>query len=234
MLWYDELMARAACEGEADLYTLYIRGYDDSVVYRLVTSSEVLFEQTGLPTVFKASETAIGDLLAAAGVREMATLRGSALGRTWYIHPFSGLGVNKSVTNAASGVGFNNTNGSQIPYLTEGLGTESYPAVIAASGDIRAKLLESPLWQPGLTLYYRKTRPLKSDIQGGFDIYIVPSGVGSWADGSAESPLLALCAAWRFRDTVSEADVRDAVRDFYRVFYRYELSDEQIDAVLRG
>lgn len=73
---------------------------------------------------------------------------------------------------------------------------------------------------------------VKTTIVGDYRIYVNPSGAASWTNGSVESIIEPIWLAWKFHNAYTEEEVRETVRTFYRKFYRYELSEEQIDRIL--
>lgn len=73
-----------------------------------------------------------------------------------------------------------------------------------------------------------------SYIRGDYDIYVNPCGISSWSEGSPESVLEAIWTSWRINGASSEAEVKKEIRDFYKKFYRYDLSDAQVNKILAG
>lgn len=63
-------------------------------------------------------------------------------------------------------------------------------------------------------------------------VLVNPRGVFVWSARSAEAALQVLWAGKTFHpDRFPNLDMRQEVRDFYRTFYTYALSDEQLDAI---
>lgn len=64
-------------------------------------------------------------------------------------------------------------------------------------------------------------------------VFVSPRGVFIWSVRSAEAALQPLWAAKMLHpDQVAELDMRKEVKKFYTQFYSYNLSDQQIDAIL--
>ncbi|MGH3797497.1 MAG: ABC transporter substrate-binding protein [Pseudonocardiaceae bacterium] len=64
-------------------------------------------------------------------------------------------------------------------------------------------------------------------------VYVSPRGVFIWSVRSAEAALQPLWAAKMLHpDKVADLDLRKEVKDFYATSYSYNLSDQQIDAIL--
>jgi ABC-type Fe3+-hydroxamate transport system substrate-binding protein len=122
-----------------------------------------------------------------------------------------------------------------------GIGQDSFRSVVVDSASIKNKLLSSALWKPygqktigNVKNYYYKDYPIISYIRGDYEIYVNPGGVTNWTGGSPESVLEAIWASWRLHGKSSESDVRAEIKKFYTTFYRYELSDAQVSAILSG
>ncbi len=66
-------------------------------------------------------------------------------------------------------------------------------------------------------------------------ILVAPMGAHIWANRTVEQPLTVLWAASHFHpDLFPEAELIEKVREFYVNFFKTELSDEQIRAILSG
>lgn len=152
------------------------------------------------------------------------------------------------LTNAREGVEKSGTN----PAFVHMLGNEDFSSVIVASPKIAKALKAARKESNGLytmyglaqtaseTAYGRKFEGSKgqsivySTVKGdaGYDIYVNPCGyVGSWADGSIESPLEALWIASKYWG-YSESDLKACVKRFYDDFYDGYSPD--VDKILSG
>ena len=116
--------------------------------------------------------------------------------------------------------------------------------MIAATEEVKKGIEESPLWQDygmtgsatGLTSGYGFLDAggdiVISTVHGPYEVLVLPSGVGSWAGGSAESVLTTLWAACKLRGAVSESELRAFTAEFYERFYGVKLSEGQLDRIL--
>ncbi len=125
------------------------------------------------------------------------------------------------------------------------LGESDYPAVIVANQGILNDMLNGEDQYGQINYFYYHWTPqspfdtgyiygygfddlmgdgqkMTTHISGAYDIYVNPSGVGSWANGSVESPMEALWLASVFQGTISMSDVENEVRNFYSEFYGYD------------
>ncbi|BBB89800.1 MAG TPA: ABC transporter substrate-binding protein [Methylomusa anaerophila] len=118
--------------------------------------------------------------------------------------------------------------------------------VAAAGGveSVRADISMESLvnWQPDViitrdadqrALVFQDSRcqQLPAVLNG--EVYVSPKGVNAWCTRSGESALQLLWAAKilqpdRFRDI----DMNQAVREFYKIFYDYELNETEVQAIL--
>ncbi len=73
-----------------------------------------------------------------------------------------------------------------------------------------------------------------SNISGEYEVYVNPTGLGDWVDGSAESILEAVWIAWVVQDCYSQSQAEALIQDFYQSFYGYTLSDSEMAAILAG
>lgn len=66
-------------------------------------------------------------------------------------------------------------------------------------------------------------------------VLIAPMGAHIWSNRTVEQPLTVLWAASQFHpDLFPQAELYEKVRDFYATFFKTELTDEQIAAILSG
>ena len=129
------------------------------------------------------------------------------------------------------------------------LGEKKFPAVIVNSEETRAKLEGSKnagIWQNfGKTTmetgdntvtdygFVSQDTLVRTFIRGDYEIYVNPSGVTSWNEGSPESVLESIWAAYQIRGADMD-DVKDAIKDFYSTFYEYNLSGDEVKQILAG
>ncbi len=164
----------------------------------------------------------------------------------------------------ASNSGFNNSNskyletsytvslgGDDTDTVTTSLGLSTFPCVIAANSDVKAGILSSKSQTKGQWALYGHInnadntfnsdafldsagRLVRTQISGDYDVLVNPSGLRSWTDGSAESVLEAIWAAYAVRGAISESEVRTYISDFYTEFYGYTPSSSEISSILAG
>lgn len=133
--------------------------------------------------------------------------------------------------------------------ITDGyyyLGSEEFPGIIVADEKIGKQIRNNWFWKyhGGAKVKGEADWPAgyKSDsgrlyygsVIADYDIYVNPSGLGDWAEGSVESPLEAYWAANRFSDgsAYSDSDVINRTEQFYSKFFDADLSDAQIKEIL--
>lgn len=264
MNFYDEdalvsnILATEGTYSNSGKATLYIDGWDDAAYIR-GTDQNVL-NQSGIAVIHKDYVYhAMSWYLGNAGVIDAV----SACYYTGdlYLNPLRNEGAaecNFPSYLTLGGNYFNPYRVFYVPYVNLGnlayaelsnylgfLGEDTYPAVLVSSQAIYDKLYASQysaagLYRPGDEgegLLYRKwsgSEWFGTEIFGNYDIYINPCGVGSWADGSVEGFLEAVWASSKFYGSYSENEVNEKIKDFYRTFYRHELTDAQLADILDG
>lgn len=131
--------------------------------------------------------------------------------------------------------------------LTEGLGSSSYPAIIAVSSEVKNAIQQSKanngMWKVYDFDENNRFRCFEdvdgayiwSVISGDYDIYVNPSGLGDWIGGSAESVLETVWIGNMFHDKAfTDEELNNYLRQFYSSFYRCDLTDYQIGRILAG
>jgi hypothetical protein len=73
-----------------------------------------------------------------------------------------------------------------------------------------------------------------SYVRGNYDIYVNPCGLTDWTVGSPESVLESIWASWRIAGNSDESDVKREITTFYKTFYRYDISNIEINQILTG
>ncbi|MDX9814620.1 MAG: ABC transporter substrate-binding protein [Sulfurimonadaceae bacterium] len=67
------------------------------------------------------------------------------------------------------------------------------------------------------------------------NIYVAPSGIHLWANRTSELPLMLLWASKKiYPEYFSDVDVAKETREFYKNFFTYQLSDEELEGILNG
>lgn len=222
------------------LNSLFISDWDDGATYTLYNSAGVVLSSQGVAVTTQGYTTSpLSYFMSLGGVNNMAaSTAGGLTSESVYINTFNSVSHRQEISGSLS---YNSSNRNR---MTQDLGGESYPAVIAASSEIRDKLQSSSLWRfygvvsNGMYSYYgfldSQNQIVRSTISGDYEIYVNPSGVGSWYEGSVESPLEAVWVAHRFNGAYTESEMRTYISDFYSQFYGYTLSDSQITEILNG
>ncbi|AZV57190.1 hypothetical protein [Clostridium sp. AWRP] len=64
-------------------------------------------------------------------------------------------------------------------------------------------------------------------------LHIQPTGIHSWMSGSPESVLEPLWLSTVFYSNDTSVDIKQAVKDFYSKFYHHDLTDEELNKILK-
>ena len=75
---------------------------------------------------------------------------------------------------------------------------------------------------------------VRSNIAGDYDVYVNPTGLGDWVDGSAESILESVWVAYQVQGYYTENKMKNIIVDFYSTFYGYDLSATELAEILAG
>lgn len=123
------------------------------------------------------------------------------------------------------------------------LGDSSFPAIIVADSSIKTKIKNSWFWEnhggvSGSVAYkagYKNPSTgdvYYSSIIDDYNIYVNPTGVSSWAEGSVESPLEAYWIAYKFYGKYSLKNMYTYVEKFYKDYFHASLTDSQVKTIL--
>jgi hypothetical protein len=128
-----------------------------------------------------------------------------------------------------------------------GLGHDRFKSVLVANKNIKSKIESSPyIWKKwnvvtvGVAsqigfLSASGNEIIQSHIEGDYSVLVVPSGLaGVWGEGSPESVLLSAWSSEKITNEYSATDVEGIVKDFYKDFYRYELTSTELASILAG
>ncbi len=129
-----------------------------------------------------------------------------------------------------------------------GLGASGFTTVITRDSDTKAALESSWSWQTNATTSTSSgTKLTLSDdaeyvtgtytysmITGEYNVVVNPTGLGDWVDGSPESILESVWAAWAVQGCCTQEQVEAMIRDFYNTFYHYSLSESEMASILAG
>lgn len=242
--WVDQtLSAFTAGEDTESTYTLYVDGWDEDAYYAIDQSIDSFgYGAAVINNGRMASCMAVSDFLSHASVTNVTSLGAFARTETIYFTPIDNNYSSVNVTGLAS------SRLTPIKLLTLGnyLGSAQFQTVIAGSGSVKEGIESNELWK-----YFGKVTSsngnfidygfldetggiVRSTIAGEYTVIVNPRGVGSWTAGSVESVLETVWASYAITGSRSEDQVRDSISEFYSTFYRYDLSDKQLDAILAG
>ncbi len=246
--WAEQTVS--AAKGAADCTSLYIADWDDGASYVLDHTRGVLnAEGSGLAMACSPRRPQfIGGIMRTVGVVNESTRIMSTHRDADYVyvapmfHQFDAA-VSGSRAVYYSGAGeygsafdlFVARMVSDTVYYQ--LGSAAFPAVIAANAEVKAKIESDWFWQyhPSDASGYVAVsgESFYCGVIGEYEIYTVPQGMGSWAEGSLDAPLLARWLGAKFGGAEMET-VRAETAAFYREFFGLELSERQLDDIFGG
>ncbi len=238
--WVDSALSSAAGGGSA--YTLYVDEWDSDATYTIEQASCSGYGVAVLSNGQMDACICVSNFLNSASITNVTSI--SSFSQTEKIY-FTPIDVNYSTVRV---VGTKANRLTPVKILANGgnLGSENFRVVIAGSQSVKAGIESNYLWQNfGLVTSSNGNftsygflddlgEIVRSTIAGDYTVVVNPNGVGDWAQGSVESVLEAVWAAYAVKGTYSESDVRNKVSEFYSTFYHYELSDAQLDQILAG
>jgi ABC-type Fe3+-hydroxamate transport system substrate-binding protein len=123
------------------------------------------------------------------------------------------------------------------------LGSTQFPAIVVASDEVKTQIQDNWFWKHRTAKIEGKLdwkagyladsgNAYYSSVVGNYDIYVNPSGIGDWAEGSVESPLEAYWVAYHFQGSFSKDRVISETKSFYKKFFKHDLSTEQVKSIL--
>ncbi|MCD7981274.1 MAG: hypothetical protein LUF32_03000 [Clostridiales bacterium] len=248
-------IAEAVGEYDSAKYTLYVSGWDsgEQLTLSSVTGTYTWSSQYGVGIAAKLSNSPANSLWKLAGIYNnysvsTSTSRGTKPAVSSYSYAY--ISQYSFVGNVSQSTGnyVIESNGNVLVY---NLGSESYPALITASQEVydalmndKEKSVESGSMMNLVTttnasgsrslVVNGKATDITAVIAGDYAVYVNPDGLGDWIGGSAESILETAWSAWRIQGIYSEDQVNSAIKEFYKTFYRCELSDGQLQTILAG
>ncbi len=229
-------------------YTLYVAGWDPAATF---TIPDYGITESGMAWTSPPSARPVGEFLRTGGVTDNAETYSMPNTGAYAIIPVNiNTEDNVQVTNGLSMLRKTDNN-SFVMNSSYYLGQARFKNVIADSGYTKSCIEYSQnsngIWKnfgrvtadvggTSVTDYGMLIGDhiVRTNIRGNYHVLVNPYGVGSWAEGSPESVLECKWAAWKITGAYSESDVRDEIRNFYSTFYRHDLSDDQITAILNG
>ena len=255
--WVDSTLSETSKAAKNySRYTVYIAGWDSSVKYKLILSDNNPFPDTkdvdadfglsdgngtGLAYAYTqyASEM-FTELAASANVTNTSTIntvRTSGGTNTNYVYVapvFESFraGGGQSIDGQFSYYS-GNINAGYSPFLYRligsttviPLGAGEFPAVIVSSDEVKNQIESNVFWN-----YSGYCGPLFS---GDYKVYVNPTGMGSWVDGSIESPLEAKWVASVIDQVYTEDEVLSEVLDFYSQFFFDSNPSEETEEALK-
>ena len=255
----SKILKKAEKKGKESIYSLYISGWDDEAELTVALGNgDVLVQEQGMAIVRNGTNwSPINYYLEEAGVVNNGAQLSKKAG-TFYAGIPLNLNLFSDSTQVSGGnvVLYNKGKNSFARYGSGSddgggisLGEKKFPAVIVNSEETRAKLEGSKnagIWQNfGKTTmetgdntvtdygFVSQDTLVRTFIRGDYEIYVNPSGVTSWNEGSPESVLESIWAAYQIRGADMD-DVKDAIKDFYSTFYEYNLSGDEVKQILAG
>ncbi|MCB6992612.1 hypothetical protein LI177_03810 [bacterium 210820-DFI.6.37] len=228
-------------------YTLYVSQWENAS-YKITTNSGgVLYRDSGVAVAPQGySNSPLSYFLSVAGVCNNGARFVRSAKSEYAIVPFNRNVLHHNTSGTYSF--YSDTNESfvkvQDASMDIGLGESSFKSILVESNDVKNKIQASDSWK-----FYGKVTAnnvteygfiasdgslIPSYIRGNYSIYVNPCGVSSWTDGSVESILETKWAAWKFHSAYSESQVKEELKNFYSKFYRYNLSDSQVNSILSG
>lgn len=236
-------VSNTASEGQ---YTLYISGWS-SGTYKITGDSGATYMSDSGAAIAEQgySDSPLSYYLSVAGVcnngarftdDSHSQYAVSPLNRNVYSHRFSGSyqfydDKNESFARAWNG-------GS----IDSALGDTDFKALLAEDKSTKQKIENSTAWKPQSRIQVGNIKDygfeaggklINSYVRGSYEIYVNPRGACSWTDGSLESVLEAKWAAYRYHGAYTESQIKSEIKNFYSKFYRYDLSDAEINRILQ-
>ncbi|MGI6721332.1 MAG: hypothetical protein ACOX4I_02055 [Anaerovoracaceae bacterium] len=226
-------------------YTLYVSQWNPDASISLSQGGKQLAAEQGLAyTENGYSRSPLSYYMSVGGVlNNAAVFRPSSIG-SYAVIPFY-----MDTMDVSSSANIYSKTGSFVSYEAGetdiNLGAGKFKYLVVDSKATRNAVLDSQSKTHGLWRVYPKIMVgsksqngyesggllVHSYISGNYDVLVNPSGVGDWADGSAESVLEAAWACDKFNGV---GDVKSTIKDFYSKIYGYDLSESQIDNILNG
>lgn len=225
-------------------YSLFISEWDEGVHYKMYNENRITMEGRGVALARSGYSTSpLSYYMSLAGVvNTPAIYQDFNVENRWFVSP---LAPTTRLLAYTGGVGTVQATNELLTKVGEiRLGSKDFPAIIVADHDVKEKIETNQMWKnygkvtsrSGITSDYgfldEDGNIVKTTIVGNYDIYVNPSGVAGWVDGSVESILEPVWIARKFHNAYTEDEVREIVKEFYKKFYRYDLSEGQINRIL--
>lgn len=239
--WIDNTLSLA--NGGSRCYSLYIAQWRDDVSYKFTNGDYTLTPDSsgtgsGVAVAWTTKKAQImSTMMSKANVTNTSTdsnrfNRSECVYVTPMFHQF-----NPTFSGNTSECQYYKTDGIAINhdwFVTQDgtlLGSSStFNKIIVASSTIKSKIESSYYWKYQLDSNGFVGGKIYSSIGGYYDIYVAPSGINSWAEGSIESPLMALWVANKISGSVSDATLNSKIQEFYSTFFGKSISASQVGA----
>lgn len=147
-------------------------------------------------------------------------------------------------------LGTDSWSGGESSSVTVNLGEDGFTHIIAADTYTQNAVLQSKSEDYGQWKPYSAVASIAfetpsgfilddntmviSAVRGEYDVLVNPAGYESWTEGSCESILESVWAAWAVSGILSEADAKNYISGFYSEFYSETLDDTEMAAILAG
>ena len=230
-----------------ELTSLYVAGWDSSATYQLNnTPDEIASSGSGLAYAYSpAKSQLVSTFMAAANVTNEST-RQSGYGKSNYVY-LTPMFHQFTPTVSGTAASYYAGSGLATPYdlfvsfrissVYYQLGGASFPAIIVADSSVKSAIESSWFWQyheadsEGFYTFEESGSQIYRAIAGEYSIYVNPSGMVDWAEGSVESPLEAYWVAYEFYGTYTLDQVKNKTSEFYSTFFGVTLSSSELTAI---
>lgn len=242
--WVDQTLSAFVFREDAEsTYTLYVDNWDEDAYYTIDQAAKCYgYGAAVINNSRMASCMAVSNFLSGAFITNVTSLGAFSRTETVYFTPIDVTFSSVSVAGSAA------SRLTPIKLLSLGnyLGSDHFKTVIAGSNSVKEGLENNELWKSFGTVKSSNGNftdygflddygeIVRSTIAGDYTVVVNPKGVGDWACGSVESVLETVWASYALLGTYSKDEVRDTISEFYNTFYRYDLSDKQLDDILAG
>ena len=246
--WVEQVVSEVgSLTSDTDLTSLYIVDWDENASWTLSdTPDEIPVSGTGLAMAYSpAKSQLVSTFMNAAGIVNESTRTNTHKDSSYvYVSPmFHQFNPVVSGSRAAyySGGGdyasaydlFVARLRNQVYYQ---LGGEAFPAVIVASEEIKSTIEENWFWQYHESsedgfIYLDSGAKVYRAITGEYEIYVNPTGMVSWAEGSVESPLEAWWVACKLAGVCDMDRVKSETSEFYETFFGVALSAADLEDI---
>ena len=228
-------------------YTLYISDWDNASYQITNNNGTVLYQDSGVAVAQQGySESPLSYFLSVAGVCNNGARFVQNTRSEYAISPLNRNVFKHSVSGSYPFYGDTTESFARVKSdaIDIGLGEDGFKTIIVENASIKNSIKNSSTWESKGKVTVNSVTDygftgndgslITSYIRGNYEIIVNPAGVGSWSGGSVESVLESVWAAWKFHDAYSEGQVKEKVKSFYSKFYRYDLTDSQVNAILSG